>query len=239
MSGMNRRDWLKRAGLGSLASLGALNAGERSAQAIPPIGRTRPSHLKLSIAAYSYRDFLKSKPPKMDMFDFVSLAADMGLDAVEPTSYYFPENVDAEYLHRLKLHAFTLGLDISGTAVGNNFCLPPGSERDSQIEKVRTWIDRAAELDAPVIRIFAGLREIFETRMGKSVGHGHGSHLLGRQTGQTFVQPHAYAANCFGLEADGSAEHQFVAFRHVEIHRTNGRVKTPLNKTDDVRQRLA
>jgi len=133
----------------------ALHAG-RSALAIPPIGRTRPSHLKLSIAAYSYRDFLKGKPPTIDMFDFVSLAADMGLDAVEPTSYYFPENVAADYLHRLKLHAFKLGLDVSGTAVGNNFCLPPGPERDKQVEGVRTWIDRAAELDAPVIRIFAG-----------------------------------------------------------------------------------
>ncbi len=155
MSGMNRRGWLRHAGLGALASLGALHAGG-SAGAIPPIGRTRPSHLKLSIAAYSYRDYLKSKPPKMDMFDFVSLAADMGLDAVEPTSYYFPEDLDSDYLHRLKLHAFTLGLDISGTAVGNNFCLPPGPERDKQLEDVRTWIDRAAELDAPVIRIFAG-----------------------------------------------------------------------------------
>jgi sugar phosphate isomerase/epimerase len=146
---------MRKAGLGALTSLGALHTG-RPALAIPPIGRTRPSHLKLSVAAYSYRDFLNSKPPKIDMFDFVSLAADMGLDAVEPTSYYFPEDVDADYLHRLKLHAFKLGLDISGTAVGNNFCLPPGPERDKQIEGVRTWIDRAAELDAPVIRIFAG-----------------------------------------------------------------------------------
>ena len=61
-----------------------------------------------------------------------------------------------DYLNRLKLHAFSLGLDISGTAVGNNFCLPPGAKRDEQIALVERWIDRAAELDAPVIRIFAG-----------------------------------------------------------------------------------
>src|SRR5262249_34370512 len=46
--------------------------------------------------------------------------------------------------------------DISGTAIGNNFCLPPGPNRDEQLEQTRVWIDRAAELDAPVIRIFAG-----------------------------------------------------------------------------------
>ncbi|HEX8202900.1 MAG TPA: sugar phosphate isomerase/epimerase family protein, partial [Isosphaeraceae bacterium] len=63
---------------------------------------------------------------------------------------------DAAYLHRLKQHAFVLGLDVSGTSVGNNFCLPPGPARDQQLELTRAWIDHAAELDAPVIRIFAG-----------------------------------------------------------------------------------
>jgi sugar phosphate isomerase/epimerase len=92
----------------------------------------------------------------MDLFAYANLAADMGLDAIEPTSYYFPADVTTDYLHRLKRHAFLLGLDISGTAIGNNFCLPPGPKRDAQLELTRTWIDRAAELDAPVIRIFAG-----------------------------------------------------------------------------------
>jgi sugar phosphate isomerase/epimerase len=142
---------------GALAAGYSVLASSRGAAAIPPIGRTRPSHLKLSIAAYSYRDHLTGKKsPKLDLFDFVNLAADMALDGVEPTSYYFPPDVTAEYLNRLKLHAFSLGLDISGTAVGNNFCLPPGRKRDEQIALVERWIDRAAELDAPVIRIFAG-----------------------------------------------------------------------------------
>jgi len=113
--------------------------------------------MKLSLAAYSYRDHLTGKKsPKLDLFDFVNLAADMALDGVEPTSYYFPPDVTSDYLARLKLHAFSLGLDISGTAVGNNFCLPPGPKRDEQITLVERWIDNAAELDAPVIRIFAG-----------------------------------------------------------------------------------
>jgi sugar phosphate isomerase/epimerase len=148
----SRRAFLSRAALAAAAPLSLA----RAARAIDPIGRTRPSHLKLSIAAYSYRDRLQGPSRSMDLFDFVNLAADLGLDAVEPTSYYFPPEVDAAYCHRLKQHAFLLGLDISGTAVGNNFCLPPGPELDKQHALVRTWIDRAAELDAPVIRIFAG-----------------------------------------------------------------------------------
>ena len=142
---------------------GALAAGSATLASPRPPGRSRPSagrrpsHLKLSIAAYSYRHYLTGKnSPKLDLFDFVNLAADMALDGVEPTSYYFPPDVTPDYLNRLKLHAFKLGLDISGTAVGNNFCLPPGPKRDEQIALVERWIDHAAELDAPVIRIFAG-----------------------------------------------------------------------------------
>jgi sugar phosphate isomerase/epimerase len=148
----NRREFLR----GTALALAGSAIVARPARAIPPIGRTRPSHLKLSLAAYSYRQLLEGKSPKMDLFDFVNLGADMGLDGVEPTSYYFPSDVTTEYLHRLKQHAFVLGLDISGTAVGNNFCLAEGPAREKELAKLRTWIDRAAEMDAPVIRIFAG-----------------------------------------------------------------------------------
>ena len=148
----SRRDFLASAALAALALPSA------TARAIGPIGRTRPSHLKLSLAAYSFRDALapKGRAATMDLFGFVELAADLGLDGVELTSYYFPPDVDLAYLHRLKQRAFTLGLDVSGTSVGNNFGLPPGPDREKQLALVRTWVDRAAELDAPVIRIFAG-----------------------------------------------------------------------------------
>ena len=158
---------------GAIAAGSANLASHRLAMAIPPFARSRPSHMKLSLAAYSYRDYLTGKKsPKLDLFDFVNLAADMALDGVEPTSYYFPPDVTSDYLDRLKLHAFSLGLDISGTAVGNNFCLPPGPKRDEQITLVERWIDNAAELDAPVIRIFAGnVAKRIDRGTGGCLGH--------------------------------------------------------------------
>ncbi len=147
---------------GFLATALATAVLPRAARAIEPINRTRPSHLKLSIAAYSYRDSLngtKTKKATMDLFDFVNIAGDLGVDGVELTSYYFPPNVDSDYLHRLKQHAFNLGLDVSGTSVGNDFCHPAGPEREKNLALVRTWVDNAAELDAPVIRIFAGQKK--------------------------------------------------------------------------------
>jgi len=141
MTPTTRRDFL-RSTLSAAAAGSVVAATAGTALAIPPLARTRPSHMKLSLAAYSYRQLLTGKPPKMDLFGFVDIAADMGLDGVELTSYYFPTDVTTAYLHKLKQHAFTLGLDVSGTSVGNNFCVPEGPERDKQLALVRTWVDR-------------------------------------------------------------------------------------------------
>ena len=126
------------------------------ARAIEPIQRNGTAKFKFSLAAYSYRDLLTSKPPKLSLEDFISDCAKMGLEGTELTSYYFPQPVTSEYLCKLKDHAFRLGLDISGTAVGNDFCHPPGEERDKQLQLVKRWVDHAAILGAPVIRIFSG-----------------------------------------------------------------------------------
>jgi len=152
MSRTTRRRFLARI---ATATTGVM-ALARTSSAIDPIGRTRPSHLKLSVAAYSYKPLLQGPAKTMDLFGFVDRAADLSLDAVEPTSYYFPEDVTTDYLHRLRRHAFELGLDVSGTAVMNDFCSPPGAELDRDLAHVRAWIDRAAELDAPTLRILSG-----------------------------------------------------------------------------------
>lgn len=112
--------------------------------------------VKFSLAAYGYRDLLNVKQPKMSLFEFVDECVAFGLDGTELTSYYFPEDVSDEFLRKLKLHCFRQGIDISGTAIGNDFGFPPGPEREKQVALTRRWIERAEILGAPVIRIFAG-----------------------------------------------------------------------------------
>ena len=148
-AGISRRAFLA-------ASAACVTLPWMPARAAEPIGRKRPSHFKLSLAAYSYRKYLAGPEKSMDLFDFANLAADLGLDAIEPTAYYFPEDVNNDYLHRLRRQAFLLGLDISGTAIMNDFCVPPGDEADREMAHVRAWIERAAELSAPVMRIMSG-----------------------------------------------------------------------------------
>lgn len=130
--------------------------------AADPIPRSG-SHLKLSLAAYSFHRFLVKRgtpeqiaQAKFTLEKFIDFCAEQNLDGCELTSYYFPKDVTEEYLLGLKQQTFRLGLDVSGTAIGNDFCVPKGPAWDKQIADTREWIDHAAFLGAPVIRIFAG-----------------------------------------------------------------------------------
>ena len=125
----------------------------RPAAGIEPLSRTG-SKFKFSLAAYSYRQLLKSG--ELTLSDFVDDCARFGLDGTELTSYYFPDPVTDAYLRKLKRHCFRQGLDVSGTAVRNDFGYSTGLERDAEIRWVKRWIEYAAKLGAPVVRIFAG-----------------------------------------------------------------------------------
>ena len=152
---LNRRNFLKSASL-SVAGLGLLGAS--GAHAVEPIKRTGKPRLSLSLAAYSFRETFKAKNPAkpFTLLDFVDYCADHNLAGAEITSYYFPDPVDDAFLLKLKYHAFIRGIPISGSAVGNNFILPKGPQRDAQIAMVKKWIDRCSLLGAPHIRVFAG-----------------------------------------------------------------------------------
>jgi sugar phosphate isomerase/epimerase len=129
-----------------------------ASHAIEPIRRNGTAHIRLSIAAYSYRKYLdlkKAAQPPMTLDDFIEAAADMGLDAVEPTAYYFRQTTP-EYLAHLKGRCTRLGLDVSGTAVGNNFCVPDPARLREQIASVKKWVEHTSRLGGKTIRIFAG-----------------------------------------------------------------------------------
>ena len=154
----DRRGFFRDAALVSAGALGGIAGGMFPAgtSAIGPIPRNGAAKFKFSLAGYSYRKLLTGNPPELTLDDFLADCARFGLEGTEPTSYYFPKDFTLDYLRHLKSLAFRLGLDISGTAVGNDFCYPPGPERDQQIASVKQWIDYAEILDAPVIRIFSG-----------------------------------------------------------------------------------
>jgi sugar phosphate isomerase/epimerase len=93
---------------------------------------------------------------EMTLEKFIVYCAEQGLGATELTGYYFPKDITTEYLLGIRAQTHRLGLSISGTAIGNDFCLPDGDARQKQLAECREWIDYAAIMGAPAIRIFAG-----------------------------------------------------------------------------------
>ena len=151
----SRRSFLRVAGLTAAVAPAAFG--------IEPFKRAGKPRMRLSLAGYSFRDFFvhgnkknAAEGKRIDMMQFIDYCADQGCDGTELTSYYFPPDLNAEYLLKLRRHAFLRGIEISGTAVGNNFAVPKGDKRDAEIAAVKKWIQHAATMGAPHIRIFAG-----------------------------------------------------------------------------------
>lgn len=156
----SRRQFLTHSGLVAAATAFAFTNPTKAAE---PVARNGKCHMKLSLAAYSFNKFLPNRgtaeqlaAAKMRLEDFIQFCADQNLDGTELTSYYFPKEFSPSYLMKIKEQTFRLGLDVSGTAIGNDFCKPSGEEWDKQLKLTREWIDHSATMGAPVIRIFAG-----------------------------------------------------------------------------------
>lgn len=117
------------------------------------------SKLRVSLNAYSFNGPLTQKTMTLD--DLLDFCAENNFDAVDLTGYYFPGYPgvpEDSYIYHLKQKAHRLGLDISGTGVKNDFTNPDKSKRKDDIKLIKNWIQCAAKLGAPVIRIFSGLK---------------------------------------------------------------------------------
>ena len=136
----------------------SLPLGAAAAVSVRAAGPGHPSRIKLSCNLYSFNDPLASGAMSLDQV--IDYCAELGFDAVDPTGYYFkgyPAPASDGEVYRIKHLAFRAGLDISGTGVRNNFVLADRSARDAEVAHVARWIDVAAKLGAPVLRVFSGL----------------------------------------------------------------------------------
>jgi sugar phosphate isomerase/epimerase len=123
----------------------------------PAVSKTHGYKLKLSLNLYSFNSPLMEK--KMDLFDVLEFCAKFNFDAIDPTGYYFPgypEVPTDEFMMKFKRQAFLQGLDISGTGVRNDFANPDAAARKADIELVKKWVEAAAKMGIPNLRIFAG-----------------------------------------------------------------------------------
>lgn len=168
MNAPTRRKFLKSTGL--IPFVGTTGVPFATCNAdVPPIERSGDSHLRVSINAYSFVELLNAnaKDPRtgLDLFGVCDFCAKHNVDGVDLTGYFFPgypNAPDERYLIKLKRHAFDLGLEISGTGVRNDFTAADRAVRQEGVQRIKTWIEIAAKLGAPVIRAFADSQPPFK-----------------------------------------------------------------------------
>lgn len=159
---LSRRGFLGRASVLPLGVLAGAGIGQTAAAA-PAIRRAGGARLKTSLNAYSFNkslnDQLKGRAKGVSLLDLLDFCAENNIDALDPTGYFFPgyPKVPSDtYINNFKRKAFQLGVDISGTGVRNNFAAPEKAKRAADVAHVKEWIECAARMGAPVIRVFAG-----------------------------------------------------------------------------------
>jgi len=111
--------------------------------------------LRLAVMSLSYQRAFKAG--QMDLFSYITASRDLGLDGVDFHGRHFV-SLERDYLWRLKLACVANGLSIACVSIPNNFALAPDA-LPGELERTRQFIDAAAFLGAPLVRVFAGWSE--------------------------------------------------------------------------------
>lgn len=123
----------------------------------PAVNKKFGHNFKLSLNLYSFNSLLMEK--KVDLFDMLDFCAEYNFDAIDPTGYYFPgfpEVPGDEFMMQFKRQAFLHGLGISGTGVRNDYANPDEKSRQADMVMIKKWIEAAAKMGIPNLRVFAG-----------------------------------------------------------------------------------
>ena len=157
--------------------------------------------LKISLNAYSFnKSLIEGSFSVNELIDYCS---NTGFDGVDLTAYYFkgyPQVPTDDSLFQIKRKAFAAGLEISGTGVRNDFTIADTAKREQEVLLVKKWIEAAAKVGAPVLRIFSGTQKnegiaketitdwmLKDIRTCVEYGRQHGV-IIGLQNHNDFIQ---------------------------------------------------
>ncbi len=148
--------------------------------ALLPLGlaAAAPQNLKVSLNAYSFNkllnDAIRGRGEGVTLMQLVDFSAKNGFDALDATGYYFPGYPAVppdSYIDGLKKKAADLGIGISGTGVRNNFTTADAAVRMEGVKHIKQYVEVAARLGAPVVRVFADTQMRDQTWQTVAPGH--------------------------------------------------------------------
>jgi sugar phosphate isomerase/epimerase len=138
---MNRRELLK--------TLPAFAVGSSLAAET----KTVHSRLHSGIVAYSFRKSFANH--EMTYTDLIHFASDSGLDGIDTTAYWFPEDSPA-FLASLRNTAYRNAVQLYSLAVRVRLCQPTPELQAAEVENCKKWVDVAERIGAGHVRVFGG-----------------------------------------------------------------------------------
>jgi L-ribulose-5-phosphate 3-epimerase len=137
---MNRRDLLKS--VPALAAAAQLHGQSES-----------KCHLKTGLVAYSLRKQLEAKTMTYDAL--IRYVADLGLDGLDTTVYWFPDTSD-QFLASLRRIAYKNAVSLYSIATRVRLCQPTPELQRAEVENAKKWVDVAVKVGATHVRVFGG-----------------------------------------------------------------------------------
>ena len=160
---LNRRDFIRSTSILPLTAVaGAAGLHHLTAIAAEPAEDKAVGQLKVSLNAYSFNkllnDSIKNRGGGVTLLQVLDFCAKQKFEGFDPTGYFFPgyPKVPSDaYLKDFKRRAADLGIGLSGTGVRNNFTTSDKEVRAAAVQHIKEWVEVAANIGAPVVRVFA------------------------------------------------------------------------------------
>src|SRR5581483_2085928 len=150
-----------------------------SAAGVAMLARAATSQeLRVSLNAYSFNkllnDAIRGRSEGTTLLKLLDFAAAAKFEGFDATAYYFPGYPAVppdSYIDDLRKKAADVGIAISGTGVRNNFTTADAAVRQQGVDHIKQFVEVAARLGAPVIRVFADTQMRAQTWESVAPGH--------------------------------------------------------------------
>jgi sugar phosphate isomerase/epimerase len=170
MEKFTRRDFLKTSSSLAVAA-GVLGRSMRVLAAKPHMKFPSEPRERLGVASYPFRDFIKNsrhperaaKEPALDIKDFGAMVVQkFHAPNIEPWSHHF-ESTDPAYIAELRAAFEKAGAHVINipSDIGHSVYDPDAAQRAAAVSDGKKWVDVAASLGSPSVRIhIAGVRGV-------------------------------------------------------------------------------
>lgn len=108
--------------------------------------------MKCGLSMYSLLTAVRAG--RLDLFGFLDYAARAGFEGVELLDMFWRD--EAAEVPAARRRCAALGLDLPVYSISTNFFRPQASARNAELAALRHGVDVAAQLGAPLLRVFSG-----------------------------------------------------------------------------------